>query len=157
MLGFKLAPKDFLKETGIAGSLSEIYGSNQKMPEFALIHPSGRQIGEWMKCKDYIQDAIWATINKRGYSIYGFTFKKDEDNINLNHLMLAVRWPGKKAQYLAECLENVKATVEDVEKRLGIPKFRRTRFARVRRGGAERSYFLVYGSKFWMKCVATTS
>lgn len=157
MLAFKLAPKDFLKETGKEGSLSEIYGGNQKMPEFAIISPSGVQIGEWMKCKDYIQDAVWATKKNVSYEIYGFKFDIATDKVSLNRLILAVRWPGKKAVYLKECLDNVKATVEDIEKRLKIPKYKRTRFARVRKGNAARSYFVVYGSPAWMHCIAAVS
>ena len=49
-------------------------------------------------------------------------------------------------------LDCVKSTIEDMERRVGIPKKDRTRFSRV-----IKDYFVVYGSPHWLKATHTIS
>jgi hypothetical protein len=106
-----------------------------------------------MKCKDYIQDSVWGAKNSVDYSIYGWRFEAKKDKLSKRYLLLAMRWRGIKADKLKGCLENIKGTVENLEKRLGIPLFQRTRFSRILKG----SHFVIYGSPMWLRCVGTVS
>jgi hypothetical protein len=154
VLGYRGTPNTFLKENKNQAYLSEAYGKGDKMPEFTIISPDGTQIGSWMRCKDFIQDTIWGFKNNKSYSIYGWKFNPKSDAVSKRYLFLGMRWRASKK--LKENLENVKATIEDVEKRVGIPLYQRTRFSRVLSNkGAE--YFVVYGSPAWTRCIGTVS
>jgi hypothetical protein len=145
--------KPINQKTANGSSLSEAYGYNDPMPEFALLSADGRQIGPWMRCKDYIQDCIWGGMFKKSYSVHGFKYTHGTDPLpNLNKLHLAVRFRAKN-KILAKMLENVKKTVEDLEERVNIPRDERTKFSRV----LEDSYFVVYGSHHWLKATHTIS
>lgn len=156
MLGFRKVPSTFLKEREKPLYLTEDY-NGENMPQFAVISPDGTQVGDWMNCKDFIQDTIWGAKNKLAYAIYGWQFNPKEDNISKRYVLLALRWPGKNANTLKGALSNVKATIEDVEKRIGIPLYQRTRFSRVIRGECEKSHFVIYGSPMWLRCIGTIS
>lgn len=151
MLPYRKIAKAFLKP-GKKMSLSQAYG-NVSMPEFSILSPDGTMIGPWMRCKDYIQDVIWGHINQKKYSIYGWSWDPESDPAPSNRwLILALMWNGKTTEQMAAMLENVKGTVEDIEKRLRIPKFRRTRFSK-----AVNNYFVIYASPNWLRSVGTVS
>lgn len=141
--------------------LVEIYNANEKMPEFAILAEDGRQICTWMKCKDYIQDTIWGTMHNKPSCVYGWNFTADEPRTSLKNILLALRWRGKTAKEVNEGLKNTKRAVENLEKKLGIPRFRRTRFSRVqvrlRKNARAYFYFIIYGSQEWMRCKETVS
>lgn len=152
MLAYRNVEKDFFKPNTAPGHLSEIYDASNDMPEYALIGPTGKQIGLWMKCKDYIQDAYWGQRHGRAYSIYGFNFNPETDKVSNRYLLLVVRWKGKNNDQMSEYLANAKKTIERLESKLGIPKYRRTRFSRVFDG-----MFVVWGSPDWLRAIATVS
>jgi len=134
-------------------SLNQVYNHDEDMPEFAILGSKGEQIGPWMKCKDYIQDTIWAGKAKKSCSVYGFSYKHGVDpEPCLSRLMLALRWPSKSLPQMARMLINTKRVVEDLETRLKVPKFERTRFTRVKD-----SHFIVSGSPVWLKSSHTVS
>jgi hypothetical protein len=133
--------------------LIEAYDSNQSMPEFVLLSAEGNQIGPWMKCKDYIQDCIWGGMFAKSYNCHGFFYTHGADPMpDLNHLHVAMRFSAENAK-LGEMLENVKKTVENLEERINIPTQERTKFSRI----IGNSYFVVYGSKHWLKATHTIS
>lgn len=133
-------------------TLSEAYNKTSSMPEFAIMSEDGRQIGPWMRCKDYVQDCIWGGMFKESYQVHGFKYTHGEDPApNLKKLHLAVRFITEKHQ-LADMLENIKKTVENLEERISIPKKDRTKFSRV-----IDNYFIVYGSKHWLKATHSIS
>lgn len=47
--------------------------------EFAHISREDHQVGPWVFCKDYLQDAIWGTVNKKVASIYGYYFDPKQE------------------------------------------------------------------------------
>ena len=140
------------QETSNGCALSEMYNEAQSMPQFAILSSSGQQIGSWMKCKDYIQDCIWGGKFGKSYTCHGFEYTHGEDPLpNLKKLHLAVRYPNSEHK-LEDMLENIKTTVENLEKQIKIPKKDRTRFSKV-----IDNYFVVYGSKHWLKATHTIS
>lgn len=152
MQGFKKISPHFLRPSTRKLNLSEIY-ENDQMPQFAILSPDGRQIGAWMRCKDYIQDVIWGSLKKRPYEVHGWAFDPNEDPApSENWLILALKWPGQTPAQLDKAIENVKATVENLETILRVPKYQRSRFSR--RIG---DYFIVYGGYPWLKSPATVS
>ncbi len=129
--------------------LFEAYGANDDMPEFAIVDKDGNQICAWMRCKDYINDTVWSHKTGKNTDIYGWHYNPKKQPLSDRWLMLAMRW---KKKVLTPMVRNLKNTVEKLEKRLGIPKFRRTRFSRV--SGHK---FMIYGSPVWMGRSVLTS
>jgi hypothetical protein len=147
----KKVPHDWFKE-GPQKGLSEIYGGGQDMPNFGIVAASGAQIGPWMRCKDYIQDTIWGGRKKQSYEIYGWTYKAGKDKRpSTRWLILALKWTSK-ASKMPEYLDNVRRTVDRLEKHLKIPLCARTHFSDVMD-----DKFIVWGSPHWMRCVGTVS
>lgn len=52
-------------------NLSEIYSSGM---QYSLVNQDGKQCCPFCHCKDYFQDAVWATLHGKSTSIYGFSF-----------------------------------------------------------------------------------
>ena len=67
-------------------SLCEIYSTGF---QFALLSADFEQSHAWVLCKDFMTDVIWATVNKKSASIYGFTYDSatyapiDRDTVRL--------------------------------------------------------------------------
>jgi len=154
MLAFRKVPNTFIRQSESQMNLCEDYSDNT-MPQFAVLSPDGTQVGSWMKCKDFIQDTIWGSKNNVEYELYGWYFNPSESKISKRYLLLGIKWPSKSSDEMKECLANVKGTVENLEKRIGIPMFQRTRFSRILKG--DTSHFVIYGSPAWMRCVGTVS
>ena len=137
-----------LEESDIpSDSLSEEYSPDKDMPEYAVLSDDGQQIGCWMKCKDYIQDTVWGMKNEKSCEVYGFNYRHGVDPLpGKTNINLALRWIGKSEEEMSRMLINTKKVVEDMEKRLGVPKFKRTRFSKV-----NGCHFTLRASSFWMK------
>lgn len=72
------------------GNLNQIYSSGL---EFAFISKEGEQCHPFAFCKDYLQDAIWATLNKSSAAIYGFSYKHGRNPIvDLKKTRMALRF-----------------------------------------------------------------
>lgn len=152
MLSYKRVAKDFIKP-GRALKLSEAYGSDTNMPQFAIMAENGQQIGSWMRCKDYIQDVVWGSKQGVAYSVHGWQYDPAVDSrISEKWLILAIKWPSKSDAQLERALENAKHTLENLEKMLSVPKFQRSRFSR--RIG---DHFIIYGGQHWLKSAGTVS
>ena len=124
-------------------SLNENYSANEDMPNFAIVDKDGNQICSWMRCKDYINDTVWSHKTGNPTNIFGWSYDPKQQPLSDRWLMLAMRW---KKHTLSPLVRNLKNTVEKLEKRLGVPKFRRTRFSRV--SGHK---FMIFGSPVWMR------
>lgn len=153
MLKFKTLSPDFIRKPRRELHLSEAYDANQDMPEFAIMAADGQQIGAWMRCKDYIQDVVWGSKREKKYSVHGWDYDpKLDPRVSDKWLILAMRWKSKTRDELNKAIANVKATVEDLEKRLGVPKFQRSRFTK-----AMGDYFVIYGGQKWLHSPGTVS
>lgn len=144
--------------------LAEIYGREESMPEMTLVAEDGKQIGAWVKCKDFIQDVYWAKKNRVSYSIYGYDYNPTIEPLPSDrYFLVAMRWKGKSDKQMDKMMDNVKRTTEWVERkipwknrdgkaRVGIPKFLRTTFTKSEGGVA-----VIYGSRIWMESIACIS
>lgn len=140
-------------------SLSEIYGSGSSMPEFTVVAEDGRQIGGWVRCKDFIQDVWWGHLNNVSYGIYGYNYNPVLDpKPSLNELLLALRWKGKTEKQLKSMLKNLRKTVDSVESKMpwegkkGLPENMRSKFSE-----PEDGIIVVRGSKIYLRSVALLS
>lgn len=83
--------KGSIKYKSMADSTS-LYQSYHSGFEMAPLSEKGEQCIPFAYCKDYIQDVIWGTINKKSISIYGLDYDPTKNPlIDLEHLRLAVR------------------------------------------------------------------
>lgn len=151
-MSYRKVSSSFFQQNPKQGGLSEEFDSYMDMPQFAIVAPDGTQIGPWMKCKDYIQDVWWGSKHNRDYNCHGFSYSPGDDpKPSKRWLLLAIKWPSKKNK-MDNMLVNVKATVENLEKRLKIPKFKRTRFSLV-----IGDMFIIYGSPQWLTSISLVS
>lgn len=98
--------------------LSQIYSSGL---EFAYANEQGEQCHPFAYCKDFLQDAVWATLNKAKASIHLFTY---EYNVNppldLKNVRMAVRLKGsKRVTFEEKCRKSLKF-MNEVEKVQGF-------------------------------------
>jgi len=75
-------------------AMNQIYSTGL---EFALVSAKGEQCHPFAFCKDYLQDAIWATLNKKSVSIYGFYYQHGKNPpVDLSVCRVAVRLKKEK-------------------------------------------------------------
>lgn len=145
----RMGTADFFKAAKQEVYLSEEYSSGDNMPEFAILDKNGNQICSWMRCKDFINDTIWSHKTGKSCSIYGWEYNPTKQPLSDRWLILAMRWNKHK---LSPIVKNLQVTVEKLEKKLGVPKFKRSRFSTVKG-----HRFIVFGSPIWMESSALTS
>ena len=72
-------------------SLAEEYQSVDT--QFALANASGEEVlicHEWVKCRDFLNDAIRATVQNKKSEIYGFKFDETNPKIDIESTTMAV-------------------------------------------------------------------
>lgn len=96
--------------------------------EFAFLSESEGvfyQATTFVYCKDFLHDAIWATLNKKPVRIYGFKYDPSKDvALQMDRTVLALRnteyrkkdEDGRFHEQLAACLE----FVQQIDRRLGF-------------------------------------
>jgi hypothetical protein len=105
-----------------AGYLSEAVTGG---PEFALVSEGNAQCCQFVHCKDFIQDAIWGTVNQQSFTIYGFGYStSDKHQPCLDRAKLIVTNSGdpRFRSKIPGCMD----FLHQFEDKLGIPhsKFR---------------------------------
>jgi hypothetical protein len=87
--------------------MSQIYSSGL---EFAFVSREGEQCHAFAYCKDFLQDAVWATINKSSASIYGFSYTHGTNPpVDMDNMRMAVRLTSSKGNELEKmCLKAVR-------------------------------------------------
>ncbi len=98
--------------------MNQIYSSGL---EFAFISAEGKQCHAFAYCKDFLQDAVWATLNKSSASIYGFSYVHGTNPpVDLSVMRLGVRLSNSKPGELEKmCLNSVKF-LREVDKEQGF-------------------------------------
>ena len=82
---------------GDTNYLEQIYESGL---EYAYVNASGEQCHQFAFCKDFLQDAMWATLNKTKTTIYNFKYGYgDNPPLDLEKMRLAVRLKGTTYNY----------------------------------------------------------
>jgi hypothetical protein len=97
-------------------SMAQIYSSGL---EFAFIGPEGIQCHSFAYCKDFLQDAIQATLHKKTSSIWGFSYDyKVNPPLDLENTRMAVRYKGRAT--LEEEVKNSVRFMNEIESELGF-------------------------------------
>lgn len=93
---------------------SEIYDSGL---QFSFISQEGAQCFAFALCKDFLQDAIWAQVNKKPVSIHQFSYDSSKNPpLDLETLRLAVRIKDAKVQTpLKELLQGSVRLLNQIE------------------------------------------
>lgn len=117
-------------------ALAEIFQTNQT--EFAFRN-NLNQVTEFVHCRDFLGDAIYATRNKTNFSIYGFNFDSKTQTLNQKETQLLIRFPNNKYKELF--VTNL-SILHKVEKSL---RFKRTTVESTQ----EDLILAVSGSKMW--------
>lgn len=69
--------------------------------------PKLEQCHDWVLCKDFLTDAVWATVNKSEASIYGFRFHHERNpQISMDPVLLIVRNKQVKNDIFDKCIVN---------------------------------------------------
>lgn len=126
---------------------SQIYSMGFEFAFFTLIKGVWEQACTFVYCKDFLHDAVWAMINKKAWSIYGFKYNPAKDlPLDLNHCTMAFRntqYKGKEEEFHAK-LESCREFLNGVEKKLG---FAPSQVHRVEHEGGP--CWLIIGDKAW--------
>lgn len=108
MLGAPFITKWF-KDVGMA----QIYSSGL---EFAFISAAGEQCHAFAYCKDFLQDAVWATLNKSSAAIYGFSYVHGTNPpVDLDNMRLGVRLKGKGGEDMENMCKKAQTFLQEVD------------------------------------------
>jgi len=105
-------------------SLCEIY--QQVNVQFAFLSPENMQCHDWIKCRDFLHDAVKAHLNKIRWQIHGFIYEHGKDPaIDMKHMKMLMRKPAKDEKSVKEFKEmhpRALALLHHYEKMMGVPK-----------------------------------
>jgi hypothetical protein len=92
--------------------LSQVYSSGL---EFAHVNAAGDQVTPLAFCKDYLHDAVWASVNKKPVSIYGMTYDGKTPELSHDAIRLLLTY-ARKSDFLdmMDAVEEMINQIEDV-------------------------------------------
>lgn len=97
-------------------AMAQIYS---KGLEFAFFNEENTQCHPFAYCKDFLQDAIWAQLNKSSASIYGFSYKHGTNPpLDLKQTRMGVRNKGD-TEFAAKCTK-AHTFIKEMEADLGF-------------------------------------
>lgn len=126
------------------GNLAQIYSSGL---EYAFVNEKGEQCHPFAYCKDYLQDAVWATIHKCQVNIHGFDYKHGRNpDLDMNATRIALRLKGNK-EFKEMCLK-AHEFIKQIDKDQGfLPT--RLYYGGAYKDGKDDVYVFI-GDKMWM-------
>lgn len=129
-----------------SGSLCEIYSTGFQL---AFASPELEQCHSWVLCKDFLTDAVWATVNKGDVQIYGFRFNhKINPAISIKPVYLIARNKQVKNDIFDKCMENCQKFMNMLEVKL---KFTLCKFEKIKyTGEGEYSVWLMTFDPKWL-------
>ena len=99
-------------------NLSQIYSSGL---EYSFVNQKGEQCEEFKMCKDWLQDAVWATVHQTPASIYGFKFDPSSNPaIDMDNTRLLMT-NAKDKDFLKK-IDNMLDFINQVEDIIGLQK-----------------------------------
>lgn len=134
--------------------LNEIYQQTGMM--FAFAHPCEEgltQCHEWVKCRDFLPDAVRSQITGKKCTIYGFTFDPENNpNLYLDKIKMLVARGGLKKEGITKFKKKIKSSLKllnHFEDIAGAPK---TKVTRVDHSGQSKykAVFLFSGPPMWL-------
>ncbi len=136
-------PEGFLTKAFGDESLAQIYNSGL---EYAFINEKGEQCHPFCLCKDFLQDALWAELNKTATTIHGFTYKSGVNPpLDLSRTRLLARFKGKP-EFAQMCQASL-AFLNEVEESYGLEK---TSLVFAGTSGKDQIWMFV-GDNYWMQ------
>lgn len=138
-----------------SGGLNEIYQQTGMVFSFLSAPKLGsKQCHEWIKCRDYLHDAVRTTITGDSSSIYGFQYSKDKNPpVDLRKMRMLVSKNNLRAQKDEEDLRRkLKCAVVLLNHFEKQAKVALSKMVEVDPEGSKKKVaFLFTGSSMWMK------
>jgi len=133
-------------------SMSEIYQSVSIEFAFAKIEEEEkktvRQLHPFIKCRDFLGDALYATIHNAPFGVYGFSFDGTKEKVDRSKMTLLIRYSNKEA------ITNHLPTMNELEKAV---KWKRTKLTDLKHSTSKGHYFLAVSSGCWMRSTSLIS
>lgn len=128
-------------------SLNEIYQQVAMRFAFCSVKRekgklSVKQLHPFVLCRDFLSDALWATVSRKYVSIYRFEFDGAEKQIDLHEMHMLVRFTK------AQAFHNALRILNYYEQR--IPSWKKTRMVILPKKHKDQSVALFIGSKRWL-------
>lgn len=129
--------------------LAEIYSQGW---ECALAKKEGTslvQVTVWVRCKDFLNDALWAHVGKKTASVYGFSHGPADPVIDMTKLVLLVRDKTVDADKMLAGCKLARTVIRAFELKLGfLPRTRLYKIENVEK--AEAGEFAFISSGKWL-------
>jgi len=132
-------------------TLTEIYQTVGLQFSFANeINGKLTQCHQWVKCRDYLHDAVRTELTKNRSEIYGFVFSKNNPHLDLSNIRILVSEKNEvRYQKLRHTLTKALKLINHFESLAGVDF---TTLEKVN-GNADKNFHHVYlltGPKMWM-------
>lgn len=135
-------------------SLAEIYQQTGTVFAFASLQEGDLiQCHEWVKCRDFLPDAIRSQMTGKQCSIYGFTFDpKNNPNIGLDKIKMLVSNGGLEKLGIPAFKEKIKSGLKLLNHFEDIADVPKTKVVKVDESGQEKyeAVFLFSGPPMWL-------
>ena len=133
---------DILAEIGQTLETRFAFLTKDKDGNYTNAHP-------FVKCRDFLGDALAAQTEKTTKSIYGFTFKGNEQSFLDDKMRLVIKYPTE--QIAENTVKNV-SKIHNIETIVG--KIAKTKITVV---PDDTKLLIIEGSKFWLKSIFLVS
>ena len=130
------------------GSLNEIYQSVAMRFAFGTIEEKGsksniKQLHPFVKCRDFLGDAMWATHFKKSYQIFGFKFDGTKEKVQLTKTVMLIEFNDEKK------LEGIKRVLNHFE---AAAKWKRSKLVKAdKKTKSGKTVYVAIGSGCWMR------
>lgn len=135
-------------------SFAEIYQQTGTVFAFASLQEDGlTQCHEWVKCRDFLPDAIRSQMTGKQCSIYGFTFDpKNNPNISLDKIKMLVSNGGLEKLGIPAFKEKIKSGLKLLNHFEDIADVPKTKVIKVDESGQKKyeAVFLFSGPPMWL-------
>ena len=135
-------------------NLSEIYQQTGTVFAFASLQKEGlTQCHEWVKCRDFLPDAVRSQITGKMCSIYGFVFDpKNNPNIDLDKIRMLVSKGSLNALEIPKFKQKIKSSLELLNHFEDIAEVSKTKVVRINSSGQKKykAVFLFSGPPMWL-------
>lgn len=135
-------------------SLGEIYQSVSMRFAFAKIEKQKettlvKQLHPFVKCRDFLGDAMWSTKFKKSYGIYSFRFDGSKESVQLNKTVMLIEYKD---------IEAVKQNIKVLHHFEKSARWRKTSLVDIKTNNSNGiPIVLAVGSPVWMRSPALIS
>lgn len=134
--------------------LNEIYQQTGTVFSFASLQEEGlTQCHEWVKCRDFLPDAVRSQITGNKCAIYGFTFDPENNpNLCLDKIKMLVSKGELKTESIPAFKEKIKSSLKLLNHFEDIAGVSKTKVVKVDESGQNKykAVFLFSGPPMWL-------